>query len=169
MCTASARARPVSDGQTGATLIEAVVFIAIVGIALPAILQVMDFNVRHSADGLLRIQSASLAEALLDEIESKDFCPPKGGFEGPYTPGNRLMFDAVTDYRHFSMHPITTLDDTRVPGLRGYRLSAAVTPSALGNIPSSEAYLIRVTVTDPSGERLVMSGYRVNHSGHPCG
>ncbi|MDA8092762.1 MAG: hypothetical protein M0T84_02455 [Betaproteobacteria bacterium] len=169
MCTASLRAKPARDTQAGATLIEAVIFIAIVGIALPAILQVMDFNVRHSADGLLRIQSATLAESMLNEIESKDFCAPRGGFEGPYTPGNRRLFDAVTDYRHFSMYPVTTLDGTVVPGLQGYRVSAAVTPSALGGIPSSAAYLITVTVTDPGGERLVMSGYRVNDEGRRCG
>jgi len=59
--------------QRGLTLIELVLFIMIVGVALAAIVGVMNFTTRHSADPVRRKQALMLAEALLEEVELAKF------------------------------------------------------------------------------------------------
>ena len=59
--------------QRGLTMIELVLFIMIVGVALAAIVGVMNFTTQHSADPVRRKQALMLAEALLEEVELAKF------------------------------------------------------------------------------------------------
>lgn len=62
----------------GFTLIELIIFIVIVGVGLAGILAVFNVVVRNSADPMIRKQMLSIAEALLEEVESQPFtyCDP---------------------------------------------------------------------------------------------
>jgi len=59
--------------QKGISLIELIMFIAIISIALAGIMLVMDQTTGHSADTLLREQALTIAESRLEEIESQKF------------------------------------------------------------------------------------------------
>lgn len=64
--------------QSGITLIELIIFMVIVGIAMAGIISSINFNVRHSADPVVRKQALAIAESLLEEIELMPFtwCDP---------------------------------------------------------------------------------------------
>jgi len=64
--------------QGGATLIELVMFVIIVGVAVAGILAVYTNTVRYSADPMTRKQMLSIAEAMLEEAALMPFtyCDP---------------------------------------------------------------------------------------------
>lgn len=108
--------------QRGVTMIELILFIMIIGVALAAILAVMNFTTQRSADPVRRKQALMLAEALLEEVELAKFSycdiyDPRAGDDNPATavtgPGqcvaataenwgpeanNARPFDNVNDY-----------------------------------------------------------------------
>ena len=59
--------------ERGLTLIEIIVFIVVVGIALTAILLVMNGSAARSSDPLVRKQALAIAEGLLEEVQSMPF------------------------------------------------------------------------------------------------
>ena len=69
---------PEAARQKGITLIELIVFMVIVGVAMTGIISSINFNVRHSADPVVKKQALAIAEALLEEIELMPFtiCDP---------------------------------------------------------------------------------------------
>ncbi len=149
--------------QCGISLIEIVIFILVIGIALAAVAQVFSITARANADPLLRRQALAVAQALMEEISYKEFSNPPNGFTGPYTPVNRGKFDDVMDYNGFAMDGIAYLDGTPIPGLGQYRVQIAVASTAFGPVPAPQGWRITITVTDPSGEELVLDGYRANY------
>jgi MSHA pilin protein MshD len=64
--------------QAGVTLIELILFIAIIGIALGGIISVMNLTSQRSSDPVRRKQALIIAEGLLEEIELAKFsyCDP---------------------------------------------------------------------------------------------
>ncbi len=64
--------------QRGVTLIELIVFIVIVSVALVGVLTVLNFAASRSADPMVRKQMLSIAEALMDEVQSQPYtwCDP---------------------------------------------------------------------------------------------
>ena len=153
-----------SRQETGVSLIEVIIFIVVVTIAVLGILQVFALNTQQSADPMMRKQALAIAEAMLEEVEFRDFDNPTGGFAGPYTVANRASFDDVLDYNNFSMTGIMALDGTPVAGLANYRVTVAVVNAPLGSIAAAgESRLITVTVTDPRNNVLSLSGYRANY------
>jgi MSHA pilin protein MshD len=151
--------------QRGASLVELIVFIVIVGVALAGVLGVMSLTTARSADAVLHKQALAAAEALLEEISLQNFSKPAGGFTGPFTPANRALFDTVDDYNGFS--GIYTIDGVAVAALAGYNLTVSVAPAALGpagrQVAAGEAKLITVTVTDPTNTSIALSGYRTHY------
>jgi MSHA pilin protein MshD len=63
----------------GFTMVELVIFIVVVGIAVAGVLLLMNVNARRSGDAQLRKQALSIAEALLEQVESARFtyCDPQ--------------------------------------------------------------------------------------------
>src|SRR5688572_13358381 len=77
----SNRARAMSttkSAQGGFTLVELVLFIAVLGIALGGVLVAYDHATRDAADPLVRKQALAIAEALLEEVQQMPFtyCDP---------------------------------------------------------------------------------------------
>ena len=62
---------------------------------------------------------------------------------------------------------IYALDGTPVVGLANYSATVAIVPSALGTgadtIAAGSAVLITVTVTEPQGGQVQLSGYRTKY------
>jgi MSHA pilin protein MshD len=64
--------------QHGATLIELIVFIVIVGVALTGMLTVLNLTGRTGADPMIRKQMLAIAEGLMEEVAAQPFtwCDP---------------------------------------------------------------------------------------------
>lgn len=156
---------PISEPgrEGGASLVELLVFIIVVGVAVAGVLSVMNITTAKSADPLVRKQALAIAEGMLDEILLHDFSNPAGGFTGPATPANRPNFDDVSDYDGYASNGVYDLTGTPVPGLAAYQVAVTVVPESFGGIPAASAKRITVTVTAPGGEIVTLSGYRTDY------
>ena len=146
--------------ERGISLIELVMFIVIVSVALAGVMLVMNNTTRYSADPLIHKQALAIAESLLEEIELKDFTP--GGYSGT----DRSQFNDIFDYNALTASAVTYANSSvAVTGLAEYSVSAVVAtlPAVWGNIPAASAAQITVTVTEPGGQVIEMTGYRVAH------
>lgn len=162
--------------QRGVSLVELIMFIVIVGVALAGILLVMNTTTKGSADPLIHKQALAIAESLLEEIELQDFSNPPGGFDcavscttpGTPTQQDRKKFDSIMDYNGFATTGVFPANGaaSAVAGLDKYNVSVAVANTAWGVIPAASAAQITVTVTDPTdpgGQALAATGYRVDY------
>jgi MSHA pilin protein MshD len=153
--------------QRGASLIELIMFIVIVGVALAGIVLVMNATTRGSADPLVHKQALAIAESLLEEAELMPFtfCDPDdanaasavaaaGGCAvatneesatiGPEAGETRYSaatpFDNVSDYNGFTMPAGALLDITGNPvGPAGYTVAVAVANSGMPAAGASPA------------------------------
>ncbi|OYU00089.1 MAG: hypothetical protein CFE40_01875 [Burkholderiales bacterium PBB1] len=174
------------DRLRGLSLIELVIFIAVVSAALAGVLAVFIQSTGTSADPMLRRQSLAIAEALLEEASLMPFtfcdgddpnvatatstadCKltesigPEAGESRYTTP----QFDHVNDYGGYAMKGIVDITNTAVAGLSGYQASVAVTAAALNTMTSASGDVLRisVTVTDPRGGTLTLDGYRTRYA-----
>lgn len=157
--------------QRGSTLIELIMFIVIVSVAMAGIMLAMNQTVGHSADTMLRKQALASAESLLEEIERLPFartcsvCSP--------TQANRPNFVNILDYHGYNTGAsgIMPADGTttEISGLKYYvaAVSAVLvtTPAPdpiFANIPAANTVQITVTVTDPAGQSITLTGYRTS-------
>lgn len=165
--------------QHGLTLVELIVFIAIVGVALAGVLTVLNHTTRHSSDPLVRKQMLAIAEALLEEVILQPFtwCDPDDasaatatGYAGCVTSENNLAaeageargtalpFDNVNDYNGLS-----TTTNIAGGGVASYTATVVVAQSGLNGIPVDAALLVTVAVTAGS-ETIQLQGYRSRYS-----
>jgi MSHA pilin protein MshD len=153
-----------NKAQRGISLLELILFIVIIGIALGALLSVLNITTQNSVDPLLRKQALSIAESMLEEVQLHDFANPAGGFTGAATQANRALFDDVMNYNGFATTGIYSADGsgTGIAGLTDYNVSVAVTPIAWLAV-ANDAVQITVTVTPPNGQSLQAVGYRMNY------
>lgn len=165
LAASSLRGYAATSSQRGISLIELIMFIVIVSVAVAGILQVMNVTEKGSTDPLIHKQALAAAQSLLEEIELQDFTRASGAaVAGTVTQGNRASaYHIVKEYDTFATTGIYTVDGTApIVGLEKYNASVTVTSSALGSITSASgnALLITVTVTDPQGNTMQVSGYR---------
>jgi MSHA pilin protein MshD len=143
----------------GFSLIEVIIAMLLISIGVLGLLSAMGTLVKGSADPMVRKQAIAVAESLLEEITLKDFANPVGGYTGT----DRTQFDDVSDYAGYTTTGIVDISGTAISSLSGYNVSSVtVVNTALGNIVSSDAKLITVTVTAPGGEAISLSAYRTN-------
>ncbi len=174
------------DRLRGLSLIELVIFIAVVSAALAGVLAVFIQSTGTSADPMLRRQSLAIAEALLEEASLMPFTFCDGDDPnvatatstadckvteaiGPEAGESRFttpQFDHVNDYGGYAMKSIVDITNTTVPGLAGYQASVAVTAAALNTMTAASGDVLRisVTVTDPRGGTLTLDGYRTRYA-----
>lgn len=162
-----------SRRQRGMTLIELIVFIVVVSVGLAGVLSVFNVVVKSSADPLIAKQALAVAEAMLEEITLKSFCDPStldistmpatcGAHETEG--GVRESFDDVYDYQGYARTGIRHLrsDAEILPGLASYAVSVTLTPNTAPTT-ALDRYQIDVTVTDPSGQNISLTGYRYHY------
>lgn len=171
----------------GASLIEVIVFIVIIGIAVGGVMMMFANTTRASADPLIRKQALAIAESLLEEIRLMPFtfCDPDDANAttatsaagcastpeamGPEAGETRYSattpFDNVNDYNGFTMAGgILDITGTAIAGLGAYNAAIAVTPLAFGGIAASEAQQITVTVTGPGNITVTLDTIRTRHA-----
>ena len=157
--------------QRGLSLIELIIFIVIISVGVLGILSVLNTTAKSSADPMIRKQVLAVAEGMLEEVLSKDFGNPAGGFT-PATPGSprqadRPSFDNVDDYNMtgaWNWTGVRSLIDTStdIPGLESYTVTITVAGAALNGIPAADSKAITVTVRG-GNETVSLLGYRTNY------
>lgn len=142
-----------AKNSDGFSLVELVVFIAIISATLAGVISALSYMVGHSADPLVRKQSLAIAESVLQEAmqmpftycdpddanastanSTADCTVPQDSLTGP-SPNTESRysasdpFDNVSDYAGFTMPNVQCAgicrvgDTTPVTGLTGYQVS----------------------------------------------
>jgi len=146
--------------QRGVTLIELVVAITIVAIAAVAVLGAMASITTRGANTMVRQQAVAIADAYLEEILLQPVSPPSGAA----APTSRASFNDVDEYNGLLDVGARDQFGNALPNLSNYTVSVAVVQTtALPNITAANARRIDVSVTDPTGLTVVLSGYRANY------
>jgi MSHA pilin protein MshD len=178
--------------QAGISLIELIVFILVVGIAVSSLLSLISTTTAHSADPLVRKQALSIAESLLEEVESMPFtwCDPddpkyltaaqaadcdtpedlgQEGGEGRYA---QPYFDNVSDYDGFQMVGIVDLSGNAIPGLQDFTATVSISQAGgAGSFAALPVDAVLQILVEVSGreETIRLSGYRFRHSPNTAG
>ena len=160
--------------QRGATLIELVMTIVILGIAIAGVVGAFALISGRSADALNQTRAVSLAQLYMDEILTKKFdeLTPQGGVPkytgacniGPDGGETRGTFDDVDDYNGLIDGPPAT-PLAVLSGYRGFSVAVSVTCAGgdLGvGLATGDAKRIDVTVNAPGGQAFLFSAYRAN-------
>ena len=152
--------------SAGVTLVELIVALVIMGVALAGMVAVYTATTRSSVDPVIVQQMQAIADNMMEEILMKPFA------KGPGT-GARINYDDVRDYQGYDSgtQGIPDVEGNVIAGLERYRVVVAVAESGgLPNVPSADALLVSVTVTDmraaasdPSG-KITLTGWRTNPS-----
>ena len=173
--------------QCGISLLELILFIIIVGVGVAGLLLVFNTTLAKSTDPMIQKQMLAIAEALLEEVETKPFtyCDPgdanaasatsaagcattaeaMGPVAGESRTSTTAPFDNVDDYGpSLTVNPITDVTGNAVAGLGAYSATIAVAAAALGTVPATDSLQITVTVTGPGNNSLVLQGYRTRYA-----
>ncbi len=145
--------------QAGATLIELILSMVIISIALIGIFSVINLTVSHSADPVVQHQAIAIAEAYLEEIQSKSYSDP----DGATACETRANFDDVDDYNAGCLQTTVVQDQNgyAVSSLSSYNVSIVVAlPVPISGINAKK---ITVTVSGPGVSGLALVGYRFNY------
>jgi MSHA pilin protein MshD len=132
--------------ERGMTLIELVIAIVVIGICVSSVLALLSSIAIRSATALNRVQATSIAASYLEVILAQ-----------PY--GNIGTYDGI--------NRLGPLDVTGAPiaGLERYRVQVGARGTTLGaGADSAQAMRVDVTITDPTGARTRITGYRTDYS-----
>ena len=143
--------------HSGFTLIEVIIFIAVVGVGMAGILSVMNTVVKSSADPLVRKQALAIADSIMEEILQKEFSDPDAtGIET-----TRSTMDDVSDYDGKTQTLFNSASTGGWPAaLDGYNVAIAVV-SDTTVIGTAALPAKRVTVSVSRGNETVsVVGYR---------
>lgn len=128
----------------GFTLIETVVAIVILSTAGITLIGILARMAESSAEGLARTQSLSIARSYIDNILGQANFNEVDDFDGQVHDGARDAYGNV------------------IPELSNYRVVVDVRNLGFDGIASGNSRFVRVTVTDPLGRQVLLSGYRTN-------
>lgn len=132
--------------QHGMTLIELIIAIVVIGLCVVSMLSLLSSLSMRSAVAMTRTQATAVAASYLESVLA-------------------MPAAAVAAYSadHLGAQDAT---GTAIAGLEQYRVEVVVVPDTLGSAPNNiPASRVEVTVTDPTGARNRLTGYRVTHGG----
>lgn len=168
--------RPGQPRQRGFTLIELIIFIVVVSVGIAGILSVLNITAQHSADPVYPKQALAIAEALMEEIQAKDFLAPASNDFAPSNPPlltERQNFDNVLDFNNYGVQTLPStlytgifdISGNAIASLSNYRVmvTVAVAGAALNLVPAANVLVITIQVTDPGNSVHVFTGYRLNY------
>ena len=164
------RSDPALRGRSaGASLVELVVAIVVVGVVASAALGVLGRHLLGSTDPMMMQQALAVARGLLDEVlaQGTDTTDPDGGADGFGPEAGEARgsatspFDHVNDYHGYTMSAgIVAFDGTPVAGLENFGATVQVVAQSIAGVPASSGYWVTVTVTAPGGASIVLEGFR---------
>lgn len=179
MCTdhAPACARRPAPAR-GVTLVELVIFIAVISVGLVGTLLVMHYTARHGADPMVREQALLIAESYMEEILAKRFIDPTSGTTRtcPTPEGGRTNYDNVCDYNGLGDAGARDQFGNAVTGLENYNVAVVVSGgsgislgpagNAVANTGSVRVLRVDVTVSysDNPDFNVVLTGYRTHYN-----
>jgi MSHA pilin protein MshD len=152
--------------SAGVTLVELIVALVIMGVALAGMVAVYTTTTRSSVDPVIVQQMQAIADNMMEEILMKPFA------KGPGT-GARINYDDVRDYHGYDSGTggIPDVEGSVIAGLERYRVVVSVVESAaLPGVPSADALLVTVTVSNMQGDandpnaKITLTGWRTNPS-----
>ena len=167
--------------QRGLSLIELIFFIVIISVGLVGILSVLNLTVFRSADPMVRKQALAVAEAMMDEILTKDYqndladatnssatlgCTPTTtpttcrNDTAAHQQTDRPNYNDVDDFNGWSQTGVYQQDGTLAPVLGSYTVAVTVAAPAL--LSGVSAKKITVTVSG-SGVTISLDGYRTHY------
>lgn len=154
----------------GATLIELIVFLVIIGVALAALMNVFTQSLLSNTDPIIRVRALELAHAQLDEILARKFDEntPTGGVPacGSSDPSAVACAGITADSDYDDVGDFHNFSDS---SYSGYTISVTVEEGSTDlTLPAVDARLITVTVNSPpvagapAGMNVTLSAYKVN-------
>jgi type II secretory pathway pseudopilin PulG len=130
------------------TLIELVVAIVIITMAAGTIIGLIATMSRTSAEAMTHSQSASIANAYMNEVLSQ-----------PYS--NVMSYDGRSD-----LGAVDRLG-TLIPNTAEYRVNISVQAARLGagpnHVAAGQSRRIQIQVIDPMGDQLWLTGFKTNY------
>ncbi|WP_313209298.1 prepilin-type N-terminal cleavage/methylation domain-containing protein [Stutzerimonas nitrititolerans] len=129
--------------QRGMTLVELVITIVIIGIAAAALFSAMASITARSADPMLRQQSLMIAESYLEAITA--------------LPYEQLISAAQ------SSAPPQDVNGNPIDELASYSVKVEVIVDSTASLNEVDATRIDVSVKDPAGQTLTLTGYRTDY------
>lgn len=157
--------------QRGLTLVELIVFIIIISVGIAGILSVMNIVVRSSADPVVNKQASAMAEAILEEVMTKDYAVNAGydtSVAANCAAPDRALCDDIGDYACFdgstaakTIDGSETLGSAAIATLAGY--TATISVAAEAAVSGANMRRITVTVTNPAGAPFSLSGYKASY------
>ena len=152
----------ISHFTRGVSLIETVVFLAVISLALVALLNVYTFAVSNSVDPSLRARALAVAQAKLDEILARKFDEntPTGGIPACDSPGGQACLGIAPDADFDDVGDFDGQVDTGDP-VHTLVVSVVDAGDEVG-VPTTQARRITVTATVSGADSLVVSVYKTN-------
>ncbi len=153
-------ARLSSRNNKGFTLIELVIAMVVLAIAMSGVMLAINYATSHSADPVLRQQALAIAESYMEEICLKAVSDP----DGTDSETLRALYDDVDDYHGLNDSGARDVYGNLLSGLSGYSVAVSAIAQSFGPTAATvSGYRIEVTVTDPAGQALTLSGYRADY------
>jgi MSHA pilin protein MshD len=139
--------------QQGVTLIELIAFILIVSLATGVLFRVYFQVTRNSLDPVIQIRLLETAQSKLDQVLALkyDEATPTGGIPAC----GSTTGAACTNSADANMNDVDDFNGAADTPYTGFTRTVAVT--AASNIKR-----VQVTVVAPNGERMVLTGEKVN-------
>lgn len=147
--------------MAGVTLVELIIAMVIVGAALAGLVAAYNRANIGSADPLVTQQMLAAAETMMEEIMQKPFTGAD-----PARPASRLLYDEIGDYNGYAQTGIVNVNGDPVPGLGNYTVKVIIDRPGDAGVPAitgvntGDARRIRVEVSAPGAEAIVLTGWR---------
>jgi len=179
--------------QRGASLVELIMFIVVIGAGLAGIIGIWQTTAQGSADPLIQKQALAIAEAYLEEVLAAPFtyCDPDdanaataesavvgvgptfcagaveaiGAEAGEARGSGTAPYDNVNDYNSLATGVPASIDGTPIPELEAYQVSITITQQNLTNtVPAAATLRVTVSVNGPANTNVVLDGYRIRYA-----
>ncbi|SMF34648.1 MSHA pilin protein MshD [Alteromonadaceae bacterium Bs31] len=152
----------ITKAHKGVTLIEAIVFLVVIGVALTALLSVFNEKVVKSVDPVVKARALEIAQAQLDEILSRKFDQnsPTGGVPACGISAGVACLGIVADSAFDDVGDYNGYTDNSDPQ---YLIAVSVINAGgeMG-LPAAQARRVTVTVSMSGGDQLRLSAFRAN-------